>query len=98
MDGRKLVHALIPGAAPGLFMTSTGKEVKIMPLRTRRRSRLYWPYCQWHHYVPYVPPPPWMMGRPSREEEVEDLKEHIEMLKEELNAAEEELKELEKSK
>jgi hypothetical protein len=70
-----------------------------MPLRSRRRSRLYWPYCQWHHYVPYVPPPPpWMMGRPSREEEVEDLKEHIEMLKEELKAAEEELKDLEKSK
>jgi predicted nucleic acid-binding Zn-ribbon protein len=38
---------------------------------------------------------PWMAGRPTREEEVEDLKEHIEMLKEELKAAEEELKELE---
>jgi hypothetical protein len=59
--------------------------------------RLYWPYCQWHHYVPYAPPP-WFTGRPTREEEVADLKEHIEMLKEELKAAEEELKELEKSK
>jgi ribosomal protein L29 len=29
-----------------------------------------------------------MMGRPIREEDVEDLKEHTEMLKEELMAAE----------
>jgi hypothetical protein len=88
----------LSGVASGSFMTSTGKEVRIMPLRMRRRMRLYWPYCQWHHYVPYAPPPPWFTGRPTREEEVEDLKEHIEMLKEELKAAEEELKELEKSK
>ncbi len=89
----------LSGARPGLFLYSTGKEAKIMPLRSRRRLRLYWPYCQWHHYVPYAPPPsPWMAGRPTREEEVEDLKEHIEMLKVELKAAEEDLKELEKSK
>ena len=75
----------------------------VMPMRLRRRLyHRYWPYCQyggwWHH--PYVvpPPPPWGMERPSREEEVEDLKEHIEMLKEELKAAEEDLTELEKSK
>ena len=69
-----------------------------MPRRLRRHLRLYWPYCQWHHNVPYGPPPPWMMGRPTPEEAVEDLKEHIEMLKEELKAAEEDLKEMEKSK
>lgn len=40
---------------------------------------------------------PWMMDRPTPEEEVEDLKTHIEMLKEELKAAEEDLNELEKS-
>jgi hypothetical protein len=77
------------------------KEVKIMPLRARRRLRLYWPYCHYcggHHYGPYGPPSPWMMGRPTTEEEVEDIKEHIEMLKEELKTAKKELKELEKSK
>jgi hypothetical protein len=72
-----------------------------MPLRSRRRLRLYWPYCYhygWHHHGPYGPPPPsWMMDRPTPEEEVEDLKEHIEMLKEELKAAEAELKKLGKS-
>jgi hypothetical protein len=38
------------------------------------------------------------MGRPTRKEEIEDLKAHIEMLKEELKAAEGDLKDLEKSK
>jgi len=47
---------------------------------------------------PYFLLPPWEMGRPTREEEIEDVKEHIEMLKEELKAAEEDLKELEKTK
>ncbi|MEW6739910.1 MAG: DUF5320 domain-containing protein [Nitrospirota bacterium] len=77
-----------------------------MPIRLRRRMRLYWPYCRyegwgWHHpYGPYAapPPPPWWTERPTAEDEIEDLKEHIEMLKEELKAAEEDLKELEKSK
>jgi len=72
-----------------------------MPIKQRRRlHRRYWPYCQyggfWH--PPYFPPPPWGMGRPTPEEELEDLKEHIEMLKDELKAAEEDLKELEKTK
>jgi hypothetical protein len=74
-----------------------------MPIRTRRRMRLYWPYCHhyvWHHpYGPYgPPPPPWWMEEPTPEEEKEDLKEHIEMLKEELKSAEARIKELEKSK
>jgi hypothetical protein len=47
---------------------------------------------------PYAPPPLWWLERPTREDEIEDLKEHIEILKEELKAAEENLKELEKSK
>lgn len=75
-----------------------------MLLRSRRHLRYYWPYCH-HcgspHFGPYGPPSPWMMGRPGRptlEEEKEDLKEHIEMLKEELKAAEEDLKKLEESK
>ncbi len=74
-----------------------------MSSRLRRRMRLYGPYCPywgWHHHGPYGPPPaaPVWGGRPTREEEVEDLKDHIEMLKEELKAAEEDLKDLEKSK
>ncbi len=75
-----------------------------MPRRSRRRLRLYWPYCQhygWHHpYGPYgpAPPPPWWMEEPTPEEEKEDLKTHIEMLKKELTAAEDDLKKLEKSK
>jgi len=38
------------------------------------------------------------MGRPTREEEIEDLKEHIKMLKKELKADKEDLKDLEKTK
>jgi hypothetical protein len=72
-----------------------------MPIRQRRRlHRRYWPYCQYAGYwqQPYCPLPPWGMGRPTRKEEIEDLKAHIEMLKEELKAAEGDLKDLEKSK
>lgn len=77
-----------------------------MSIRSRLRRRIYWPFYHhgfpYHHagsYCPYSPPPPpqWI-ERPTREEEVEDLKEHIEMLKDELKAAEEDLKELEKTK
>jgi len=69
-----------------------------MPLRQRIRRRIYWPYCQYggHWHPPYFPLPPW--GRPTREEEIEDLKDHIEILKEELKDAEEDLKEMEKKK
>jgi hypothetical protein len=74
-----------------------------MPIRARRRARLYWPYCQhwahWHPgYGPYGPPPPWSMRPPSPEDEKEALLDYIEMLQEELADAEAHLKELEQEK
>lgn len=68
-------------------------------IHRRLRRRLYYgtacPWCAGHLHAP----PPWFafMEKPTREDEIEDLKEHIAHLKEDLKAAEEGLKELEKS-
>lgn len=72
-----------------------------MPIRQRRRLRLFWPYCHhsgtWHYPpAPFGPPPWWGPGRTAQAEK-EMLSEYIEGLKEELEAAEEYLKELEQS-
>lgn len=68
-----------------------------MPIRLRRRLRL-WPLCWWHHpYGPYGPSP-WWAARPTEEEEKEGLKDYLEMLKEEIKDVEEHIKELEKTK
>jgi hypothetical protein len=71
-----------------------------MPIRERRRRRLFWPYCHfgpWGHgpYGP-PPPPPWWTQRWSREDEREHLEEYIAMLKEEIEEAEHYLEEIEK--
>jgi hypothetical protein len=77
-----------------------------MPIRSRRRLRLFWPYGHpwgpWQHPMPPYGGPPgwgggWGWGRPTAEEEKEYLAEYIEMLKDELAAAEAYRKELEGS-
>ena len=84
--------------APLLKVETKRKEVKNHAAQTQKTFKTLLAILPVAPQCPLRTPPPWMMGRPSPEEEVEDLKEHIEMLKEELKAAEEDLKEMEKSK
>jgi len=74
-------------------------QKKDIDMHRRLRRRLYygsaWPWCGPQHFHA---PPHWLMEKPTREEEIEDLKEHIAHLKEDLKAAEEGLKELERVK
>ena len=84
LAGTRLVHDFRRTGDEGHAVANETKDAALLALLPVAPLCPVWP-----------PPMPWMAGRPTREEEVEDLKEHIEMLKEELKAAEEELKELE---
>ena len=75
------------------------KEVD-MPIRARKHTRLFWPYCHYGGWYPFPhspPPLPWWLGKLTPEDEKRALREDIEMLKEEIKAAGERIKELEEA-
>lgn len=67
-------------------------------MHRRLRRRLYYgSACPWCGPQAFHALPRWFTEKPTREEEIEDLREHIAHLKDDLKAAEEGLKELEKA-